>query len=86
MESWIDMLAETLGEDALSSGETAELLGIARDVAHRVERKITPLATFLLGAGVGRSIAGGASRRDALEAAFETVRSLLPAAPPGAPA
>ncbi len=82
MESWIDQLAEALGEDTLSELETAQLLGIARDVAHRVERKITPLASFLLGSAVGRGMAGGASRSDAMTAAMDTVRGLLPQAPP----
>ena len=83
MEAWIDQLAEALGEDTLSARETAVLLDVARDVAHRVERKITPLSTFLLGAAVGRSLAGGASRDHAVQAALDTVRSLLPEAPAG---
>lgn len=82
MEAWIDQLAETLGEDTLSENETARILGVAREVAHRVERKITPLSTFLLGAAVGRSLAGGASRTNAIQAALETADSLLPEAPP----
>ncbi len=80
MDSWIDQLAEALGEDTLSETETWRLLGVARDVAHRVERRITPVSTFLLGAAVGRSLAGGASRADALQAALDTVDSLLPEA------
>jgi hypothetical protein len=80
MESWIDLLAETLGEDTLSSAETARLLGVSRDVAHRVERKITPLAAFVMGCAVGRSQAGGASRDDAVTAVLETVQGLLPEA------
>jgi hypothetical protein len=78
MDSWIDRLAASLGEDPLSEAETARLLGVARDVAHRVERKITPLAAFLAGAAVGRSMSGGAPRADALDAAFETIQALLP--------
>ncbi len=86
MEDWIDLLAESLGEDPLSGQETARLLSAAREVAHRVERRITPLATFVAGAAVGRSIAGGASRRDALQAALDTINSMLPEAPPEEPA
>ncbi len=80
MDAWIDQLAEALGEDTLSETETSRLLHAARDVAHRVERRITPVSTFLLGAAVGRSLAGGASRADALQAALDTVDSLLPKA------
>jgi len=81
MEAWMDQLAEALGEDTLSDVETAQLLNVARDVAHRVERKITPLASFLLGCAAGRSLAGGADRADAMGAAIDTVRALLPEAP-----
>ncbi len=82
MDAWIDQLAEALGEDTFTPQETAELLGAARDVAHRVERRITPLSAFLLGQAVGRSLAGGAPRNDAFRAALDTVRALLPDAPP----
>jgi hypothetical protein len=78
MEAWIDQLAEALGEDTLSERETSMILAAARDVAHGVERRITPLSTFLLGSAVGRSMAGDARRADALQAAMDTLRSLLP--------
>ncbi|HZD80177.1 MAG TPA: DUF6457 domain-containing protein, partial [Actinomycetota bacterium] len=55
MEAWIDQLAEALGEDTLSERETSMILTAARDVAHRVERRLTPVAAFLLGSAVGRS-------------------------------
>ena len=83
MEDWIDRLAAALGEDPLSESETTRLLGVSREVAHRVERKITPLAAFLLGSATGGSVAGGASRADALAAALATLERLLPASPPG---
>ncbi len=82
MDPWIDQLAEALGEDTLGQAETNVLLGVARDVAHRVERKLTPLSTFLLGMAMGRSLAGGDSRAHAFEAALDTVRSLMPPEPP----
>ena len=82
MEAWIDRLAAELGEDPLTDAEATRLLGSARDVAHRVERKITPLAAFLLGSATGRGAAGGASRKDALAVSLETLERLLPAAPP----
>lgn len=82
MEAWIDRLATELGEDPMNEAEIARLLGAAREVAHRVERRITPLAAFLLGSAAGRSMAGGNSRADALAVALESLELLLPAAPP----
>ena len=81
MERWIDELTNALGEQTLSERETERLLGIARDVAHRVERKITPLAAFVIGSAVGRSVAGGTSRADAMAATLKTAEGLLPEAP-----
>ena len=78
MDAWIDRLATALGEDPLTDAETTRLLGSARDVAHRVERRITPLAAFLLGSATGRGLAGGASRDAALASALETLEGLLP--------
>jgi uncharacterized protein DUF6457 len=83
MEGWIDELAEALGEEALTREEASDLLGAARDVAHRVERKITPLAAFLLGSSVGRATSAGATRAEALRRALETTGRLLPAEPEG---
>ena len=82
MEDWIDQLAAALGEEPFSQEETNRLLGVARDVAHRVERKVTPLAAFLLGSAVGRNVSAGAPRSEAMAAALETLRSALPEDPP----
>jgi Domain of unknown function (DUF6457) len=78
MDAWIDRLAEALGEEPLTQDQTTRLLGTSRDVAHRVERKLTPLAAFLIGSAVGGNVARGASRADALQATLETVAGLLP--------
>jgi hypothetical protein len=78
MESWIDGLASALHEEPLSPQEAETLLEVARDVAHRVERKVTPLSTFLLGLAVGRATAGGTTRSDATAAALEELRASLP--------
>lgn len=77
-DSWLDQLASVQGTPELSEGEMESLLGVARDVAHRVERKVTPLAAFLLGMAVERRIAGGASRGGALEGAVADLEGLLP--------
>lgn len=82
METWIDDLARALGQEPLSEDDVETLLAVARDVAHRVERKITPLSTFLLGAAVGRREAAGADRGTALAEALTTLRDLLPEASP----
>lgn len=83
MDAWIDQLAAALGEEPASAAETSDILTIARDVAHRVERKITPVSTYLLGIAVGRRLAAGSNRRDALTAQSATLRSVLPGGPPG---
>jgi Domain of unknown function (DUF6457) len=82
MEAWIDRLAAALDEDPLTDAEATRLLGSARDVAHRVERKITPLAAFLLGEATGRRMAGGASRSEAVASALAAMQGLLPPEPP----
>lgn len=45
--AWIDDLARRLGEEPLSPEQVERLLGVARDVAHGVERRVTPLSAFL---------------------------------------
>jgi len=81
MESWIDQLADALGEERTTAGETSEILSVARDVAHRVERKLTPVSTYLLGLAVGRRLADGADRRSALDERAARLRAVLPEAP-----
>jgi len=80
MEDWIERLARELGDEPLTEDEVSRLLAASREVAHRVERKITPLSTFLLGAAVGRATEGGATRPRALEGALAAFEALLPPA------
>lgn len=68
--AWIDDLADSLEVDRLEADEIDTLLETARDVAHQIERKVTPLSTFLLGIAVGR----GARLGDAQA----KVRALMP--------
>jgi hypothetical protein len=75
---WIDQLAGVLGAEPLSEDEIDRLLSVARDVAHGVERKITPLASFLLGMNVERRMGDGGSRSEAMDAAIEELRATLP--------
>jgi hypothetical protein len=78
MDNWIDELARTLGEEPLTAAETTELLDTARDVAHRVERKFTPLSAFVIGTAVGRRLAGGADRTETLGDMLRQVAVILP--------
>jgi hypothetical protein len=82
VDGWIDELAAELGEDPLTPEEISRLLGAARDVAHRVERKTTPLAAFVLGSAVGRAEASGMDRSRAMQDVFDALERLLPEAPP----
>jgi Domain of unknown function (DUF6457) len=76
---WVNGLASELRLETLSKHETDHLLTAAREVAHRVERKITPLAMYLVGLSVGRQLADRA-RDDALEDAIHALLLRLPAA------
>jgi hypothetical protein len=80
---WIDRLAEALGADALDDGQTAALLSASREVAHRVERKTTPLAAYVLGTAAGRRIATGESPGAAFDEVLAVLLELLPAPPAG---
>jgi|SoimicmetaTmtHAB_FD_contig_51_807366_length_459_multi_2_in_0_out_0_1 Domain of unknown function (DUF6457) len=77
---WLDQLAAALGLDPPTSEETAQVLDVARDVAHRVERRITPLSTLLLGMSIERRMATGATRSESIARAVEDLRSVLPPA------
>jgi Domain of unknown function (DUF6457) len=78
LDNWIDELAGGLGEAPLTPAETTQLLSAAGDVAHRVERKMAPLSTFVIGCAVGRRLAGGADRNEALADTLRQLESLLP--------
>jgi hypothetical protein len=78
MDNWIDELARAVGEEPLTSAEKTQLLDAARDVAHRVERKMTPLSAFVVGCAVGRRLANGADRAGTLSATLTELESLLP--------
>ena len=75
---WLDQLAEAFGVDPLGPDETTDLLDAARDVAHGVERKVTPLASFLVGMSVQRRIEAGTGRGDALAAVLSDLKASLP--------
>jgi hypothetical protein len=81
MSGWIDDLAGALDLDPLTGSEVDRLLRMARDVAHRVERKGAPLASFLLGMQVARRTADGSARASALDEALASAEALLPPVP-----
>jgi Domain of unknown function (DUF6457) len=78
---WLDRLAEALGEEPLSAQERERLLRAARDVAHRVERRATPLAAYLVGIAVGRGLASDRPREAAFDEAIDAVIVRLPDGP-----
>jgi hypothetical protein len=78
MSEWIDDLATVCEEEPLTEPETEGLLRIAREVAHRVERKATPLATFLLGIQVAQRMTNGTPRSTALAEGIGMIEGLLP--------
>lgn len=77
MDDWLQRLATTIGVDTLTEEQSEELLVAARDVAHGVERKITPLATFLLGAAVQRGIGHGRTHEEAFDQVMASLRTIL---------
>lgn len=81
MVEWTDALAAALDRVPIEPREIDRLLLAAKDVARRVERKQTPLMTFLVGEFVGHRMMEGASRIDALTEAMVQVHGLLPESP-----
>jgi len=76
-DDWLDALARELDVAALSARETGEILRAARDVAHGVERRLAPLASFLLGTAVAHQPSEG-GREESLHAVVGKLRALLP--------
>jgi hypothetical protein len=70
MEDWLNTAAGDLGVDPIDDDMQEHLLGVARDVAHGVERKLTPIATYMLGEAVQRRVSGGETRASAFSSAL----------------
>jgi hypothetical protein len=81
MSAWTDRLADTLSVAPLEADDEARILEASREIAHRVERKDTPLSTFLMGVAVGTLAARGTPREDAVDNAFEVLARILPEPP-----
>ena len=69
-DRWVDELRAELGieEDV----DVDDLLDLARDAAHDVERRAAPVTTFLVGLAAGRS-----QEADAVDDAVAKARALL---------
>ena len=79
MDDWLTEAATTLGVDAIDDDTQERLLAAARDVAHGVERKLTPIATFLLGAAVERRVEAGEDRATAFSSAMADLERAIDA-------
>jgi len=79
MEDWLGTAAEALGVDPIDDDMQERLLGVARDVAHGVERKLTPLAAYMLGVAVQRRTASGEDRSVAFAAALSDLERAIDA-------
>ena len=74
---WVNGLASELRLEPLSKHEADHVLRVAREVAHRVERKVTPLAMYVAGLAVGRQLTDRA-RDEAIEDVIHTLLLRLP--------
>jgi hypothetical protein len=79
MDDWLVRAATSLGVDPVDDDTQDRLLAAARDVAHGVERKLTPIATFLLGAAVERRMSSGEDRAAAVDAAIADLERAIDA-------
>lgn len=82
MDDWLDGFVLALGERPLDREEIGAVLALARDVAHGVERRLAPLASFVAGMHVQRRVAEGAGVADAVQEFRTAARTLIPEAPP----
>ena len=70
LDEWVEKVCNELSID--DDVDIDELLDLARDVAHGVERRAAPIATFLAGLAAGRG-----ESVDSVEEAVERVRTLI---------
>jgi hypothetical protein len=75
MSEWTDRLAAALEVTPLDAGAESSILKASREIAHRVERRDTPLSTYLLGVAVGQR---AASTPDALKQVLDAALAMLP--------
>ena len=76
-QKYADALALVSGQElAMTEGDAAAVLHLARLVAHGTERKNAPLAAFLAGMFVVSTSRTGASVSDALQQAVRVAEGL----------
>jgi hypothetical protein len=78
---WMEHAAAALEVEPVGRREAADVLKVGRDVARAVERRATPLATFLLGSSVQRRVDAGMPRDEAFRTALSALRHVVPAGP-----
>jgi hypothetical protein len=71
---WLDQLATTLDVPPLNDAQADALLMVSREVAHGVERRVTPLAAFL----IGRAVQASGDDPEGFAHALGMVRAALP--------
>lgn len=79
MEDWLGTAAQALGVEAIDDDMQERLLDAARDVAHGVERKLTPIATYMLGEAVRSRVAAGEDRAAAFAGALADLQRAIAA-------
>jgi hypothetical protein len=84
---WLDEYAEALshpgGPDlGVDEEERRVVLRLARQVAHRTERVMAPLSTFLAGMFVADRVREGIDQNEATQEALRVAEGLLPPEPP----
>lgn len=70
LEQWTITVCADLGIDA-GTVDTKAVLGLAREVAHSVDRPAAPLAAYLVGVAVGRGLAPAEAMRRVLARSAE---------------
>lgn len=73
IEQFFAELAQRTGTATVSAGEAGAVLELAREVAHNLERKYAPIATYALGLAVGA--AEPAARIEAARRVIEAVKA-----------
>ncbi|MGH2725249.1 MAG: DUF6457 domain-containing protein [Actinomycetota bacterium] len=81
--TWLDEYAEALSAASgralsLSSDELGTMLRLAREVAHRTERKFAPVSTFLAGKFVAERLRQGGDADRAAAEALDVATGMLP--------